>query len=54
MRRKFSVGLEVVEIRLYGHLIDEVERNMGFHLVVKGKEVGLLRPAVKLFGIAPA
>ena len=52
--KEFSVCLEVVEIRLYGHMIDEVTRNMGFHLVVKGKEIGLLGPAVKLFGLAPA
>jgi hypothetical protein len=52
--KEFSVGLEVVEIRLYGHLIDEVTRNMGFHLVVKGKEIELLRPGIKLFGLAHA
>lgn len=48
-----SVCLNVVEIRLYGHLMDEVTRNMGFHLCVTGDEIGLLGPAVQHYGLAP-
>jgi hypothetical protein len=51
---EFAVCLEVVELRFYGHLVEEIERSYGFHLVVKGHGLDLLSPAIKLYGVGAA